>query len=376
MRVIQGQGSGLSEVDQEDYSVLIIDDDPNIRHFIRVVLTDSGYQADCAVNGVQAMTMLANNSPDLICLDLYLPDISGLDLLRQIRADAAFKDIPIVVITVSNDRDTKLECLKSGANEFLHKPLDYAELSTRVSNLLRVKRYGDLLKQYNATLEAQVRSKTVQVRRHCIDTVMTLTRAAEFRDEDTGCHVARISHYSKELAQALGMNADYSENIFYASPMHDIGKLAIPDHILLKRGTLSKDEWVVMRTHTSIGKGILHGHGSPYLEMGAEIAESHHEYWDGSGYPHGLKAEAIPLSARIVTLCDVYDALRSRRPYKTFYTHEEAMNMIRLGDTRTRPGHFDPDVFNTFLEINDRFAEIYDESFREADFELGYSKLH
>lgn len=375
MRAIRSE-SGVGDFNEEDYSILVVDDDPNIRHYIRVVLTDSGYQADCAVNGFQAMTMLANNTPDLICLDLYLPDISGLDLLRQIRADPTYKDIPVVIITVSNERDVKLECLKQGASEFLRKPLDYAELCTRVGNLLRVKRYGDLLKQYNATLEEQVKSKTKQIRRHCVDTVMTLTRAAEFRDEDTGCHVARISHYSKELAHALGMDDDFNEKIFYASPMHDIGKLAIPDHILLKRGALSKDEWSVMKTHASIGKGILHGHGSPYLEMGADIAESHHECWDGSGYPNGLKGEAIPLSARIVALCDVYDALRSKRPYKNFHSHDEAMNMIKLGDTRTRPGHFDPEIFNTFLDINDRFAEIYDESLREADFELGYSKLH
>ena len=375
MKVISSK-SEVGDFDEGGYSILVVDDDPNIRHYVRVVLTDSGYQVDCAVNGFQAMTMLANNAPDLICLDLYLPDISGVDLLRQIRVDPTYKDIPVVIITVSNERDVKLECLKQGANEFLRKPLDYAELSTRVANLLRVKRYGDLLKQYNVTLEEQVKSKTVQIRRHCVDTVMTLTRAAEFRDEDTGCHVARISHYSKELAQALGMDDDFAEKIFYASPMHDIGKLAIPDHILLKRGALSKDEWDVMKTHASVGKGILHGHGSPYLEMGADIAESHHEYWDGSGYPNGLKGEAIPLPARIVALCDVYDALRSKRPYKSFHNHDEAMNMIRLGDTRTRPGHFDPEVFSTFLGISDRFAEIYDESLREADFELGYSKLH
>ncbi|ALP51912.1 hypothetical protein Tel_01480 [Candidatus Tenderia electrophaga] len=339
------------------------------------MLSGNDYQVDCAMDGVSAMATILRNEPDLICLDMYLPDISGLELLRLIRAEAANSQIPIVMITVDAERDLKLHCLESGADEFLNKPLDYAELSVRMANLLRAKRYNDLLKHYSASLEDEVRQKTDDIRRYCIDTVMTLTRAAEFRDENTGCHVARISHYARELAQRLGMGEEFCEQIFYASPMHDIGKLAIPDNILLKRGGLSGAEWDVMKTHTSMGKQILSGHGSPYLEMGQQIAESHHEYWDGSGYPQALAGAAIPLAARIVTLCDVYDALRSKRPYKPDYSHHRALELMRRGDERTYPEQFDPEVLNAFAAISGRFDEIFVESQRDSEFTSRISQL-
>lgn len=352
--------------------ILIIDDDPNICGVMHMMLSRNGYRIEIAEDGNAALAKLAQETPDLICLDMYLPDISGLELLHLIRADGRYHRIPVIMVTISSDPELKLKCLNSGANDFLNKPLDFAELTARVSNLIRVKNYHDLLNGYKENLERQVSQKTDQIKRFCVDTVMTLTRAAEFRDKDTGSHVARISHYARAMAQDLGMDQAYCEHIFYASPMHDIGKLAIPDHILLKRSSLSTDEWAVMKRHAQLGKEILRGHGSPYLEMGQAIAASHHEYWDGSGYPQGLKGEAIPLSARIVALADVYDALRSKRPYKSRCSHSKAVEVITRGDQRTRPEQFDPELLNRFVAMNGAFDDIYTASTKDINFDTRY----
>ena len=193
------------------------------------------------------------------------------------------------------------------------------------------------------------------------DTIFTIVRAAEFRDEETGAHVKRIAVYCKELSQFLGMDPEFTDTIYYASPLHDVGKIGIPDNILLKPAKHTPEEWEIMKTHAVLGAKIL-GAGtspSPFTRMGAEIALNHHERWDGSGYPGGLAGEAIPLAARIMGICDVYDALRSTRPYKPSFPHERAMSIITEGDGRTVPGHFDPEILDAFAKISGRFAEIY-----------------
>ena len=191
--------------------------------------------------------------------------------------------------------------------------------------------------------------------------LLTAMLEAEYRDDDTGAHVRRISYYCRELAGHLGMDAEFRDRIFHASTMHDVGKIGIPDHILLKPGGFTREEWAIMQTHAAIGAKMLEGSDSPYLQMGAQIARSHHERWNGGGYPDSLRGEAIPLPARFMQIADVYDALRSKRPYKPPFGHYKSQEIILKGDGRTLPEHFDPAILDAFAKSADRFNGIWDE---------------
>lgn len=342
-------------------SVLVVDDDSFQRRLLSLWLEAEGYEVRSAANAPETWDSIASAQPDLILLDVLLPVTTGYEIARHLKSQKATAGIPIIMISGLDDRNARLQGLREGAEDFLLKPVDRSELAVRVRNLLNLKNYSDLLRHNNRILERQVDEKTQQVRRQCIETVYTLTRAAEYRDETTGNHVSRISHYSATLSEYLGMDSAFRDQIFYASPMHDIGKLAIPDHILLKPGPLEPNEWAIMRTHTTLGREILLGNNSPYLEMGADIALHHHELWDGTGYPSGLAGEKIPLAARIMGICDVYDAMRSKRPYKVAHTHEETINVIRNGDRRIRPGQFDPQILDAFYACSQQFKQIYGE---------------
>jgi putative two-component system response regulator len=230
-----------------------------------------------------------------------------------------------------------------------------------VRNLLRLKEYGDFLANHNRLLEQEVRERTVELKAAYRDTVFTLVRAAEYRDEETGQHVRRISHYCRELAEVKGMDREFCDDIYLASPMHDVGKIGIPDHLLLKPGPFDPVEWTIMKTHAVLGASILAHGSSPYTRMGAAIARNHHERWSGGGYPDGLTGEEIPLAARIMQICDVYDALRSRRPYKPAFDHLQAVEIITRGDGRTQPEHFDPAVLADFVTCADRLSSIFAE---------------
>ncbi|MDE2428694.1 MAG: HD domain-containing protein, partial [Burkholderiales bacterium] len=277
----------------------------------------------------------------------------------HLKAHPLTHQIPVIMLTALDDRASKLRALEAGAEEFLTKPIDRADLNVRVRNLLRLKEYGDFLTDHNRILASQVEQRTAQLQEAYRDTVFTLVRAAEHKDEETGHHVRRISHYCRVLAQAMGLPMAFHDAIFQSSPMHDIGKIGIPDHVLLKPGGFTPEEWNIMRTHCALGASILSTGKSPYIGMGAEIALNHHERWDGTGYPNGLKGDAIPIAARVMQICDVYDALRSKRPYKEPFSHQRAVEIIAEGDGRTRPEHFDPEVLSKFLEQAEAFADIY-----------------
>lgn len=345
---------------QQPATVLIVDDDASNCKLLETLLHAEGYATIVARNGKQALALATAENPDLILLDVMMPDMDGFETVQRLKAAPQTRQVPVIMITALDDRESKLRALEAGAEEFLSKPIDHADLRVRVRNLLRIKEYSDFLANHNRILEEQVSKRTAQLEEAHRDTVFTLVRAAEHKDEETGHHVRRISHYCQVLTEAMQLPSDFHDDIFHASPMHDIGKIGIPDLILLKPGGFTPEEWAIMKTHCTLGATILASGTSRYTRMGAEIALCHHERWDGSGYPNGLKGEEIPLAARIMQICDVYDALRSQRPYKPPIEHKRTVEIITLGDGRTQPEHFDPAVLAAFAAQAERFSAIYE----------------
>jgi putative two-component system response regulator len=348
-------------VDNGRIQILVVDDEPRNTKLLEAILSREGYRVECAGNGQDALRAVVELRPDLVLLDVMMPDTDGFQVAAQIKSNSDTRNIPIIMVTSLDDRASKLRALDSGAEEFLTKPVDRAELIVRTRNLLRLKELADLHANYARVLEERVVERSLRLTNSYRDTIAALNRAASYRDEETGAHVQRISHYCVELAQALGMDSAFCECIYYASPMHDIGKIAIPDRVLLKPGPLTPDEWEIMKTHATLGFKMLDGVDSPYIEMGRDIALRHHERWDGRGYPDGLTGEAIPLSARVMAIADVYDALRSRRPYKEAYGHDDTVRIIMHGDGRTSPKHFDPRVLSAFVSARAAMRDIYQE---------------
>ena len=340
--------------------ILVVDDEVRNIKLLDSLLRPEGYEITHARSGPETLEVVARDQPDLILLDVMMPGMDGFAVAGKLKLDPVTKAIPIIMVTSLDDRSSRLAALNMGAEEFLTKPIDRAELWVRVRNLLRLKRYSDFLVEHSRLLEEQVHERSAKLTESYRDTIATLNRVSAYRDEETGNHVRRISHYCVELARALGLSSDFVDCIEYASPMHDVGKIAIPDAILQKPGPLTPDEWVVMRTHAALGAKMLEGADSPYLVMGREIAMSHHERFDGSGYPRGLAGDAIPLSARLMGVADVYDALRSQRPYKPAMDHDTALRIMSKGDGRTMPIHFDPQVLAAFLAAATRMREIYE----------------
>jgi len=347
-------------VDNARAKILVVDDEPRNTKLVEAILSREGYRVSSAGNGKDALQAVADLRPDLVLLDVMMPDTDGFSVAAQLKAGRDTRNIPIIMVTSLDDRASKLRALDSGAEEFLTKPLDRAELIVRTRNLLRLKELADLQRNYARSLEERVVERSLKLTQSYRDTIGALSRAASYRDEETGAHVLRISHYCVELALDLGMDGAFRECIFYASPMHDIGKIAIPDRVLLKPGKFTAAEWETMKTHAAIGARMLEGVDSPYIRMAREIALSHHERWDGRGYPEGLIGEAIPLAARLMCIADVYDALRSRRPYKEPFGHDDATRIIVSGDGRTSPRHFDPDILAAFTRITPRMREIFE----------------
>jgi putative two-component system response regulator len=345
--------------DDQKALVLVVDDDDNIRALLERIMQIDGYRVASAGDGAGAIAKANELAPDIVLLDGVMPGMDGFQTAEALKAAEHTRNIPLIMVTALTDHDSRLRALKAGAQEFVTKPIDRHEVSLRVRNLLMLKEYSNFLAHQNRILGLMVEERSQQVLASYRETIQALARAAAYKDEVTGGHVSRISHYTGELATTLGMNAGFCETIRYASQMHDIGKIAIPDAILLKAGPLTHEEWAVMKTHTTLGARLLAKGDSPYLQMGAEIALHHHERWDGAGYPGGLAGELIPLSARIMNICDQYDALRSARPYKQALSHETALEVLTVGDGRTRPTHFDPAILSAFARCATRFADIF-----------------
>lgn len=346
-------------MDNKQYRILCVDDEQLNMHLYRAILEKAGYAVLSAYSGTEALSILQKNEVDLIILDLLMPGMDGLTVLGKIRKTPHKAEIPVIIATAIADRTTKLEALEQGANDFLAKPLDRLELILRVRNLIKSKEHQNLITTFNQRLQSEVNNKTLELREAYIDTVQRLVIAAEYKDEDTSVHISRIACYARHIAEEIGLDKTQCKLIYYAAPMHDVGKIGIPDAILGKQGPLTKEEFEVMKQHPDIGARILSGSSSPILKTAEVIAHCHHERFDGSGYPRGLSGEDIPIAGRIVSLVDVYDALRMRRPYKEPFSHERTMEIITKGDGRTMPQHFDPDILAAFVRIEKAFNHIF-----------------
>ncbi|MBI5185736.1 MAG: response regulator [Nitrospinae bacterium] len=347
--------------------ILIVDDEDANREILSSFLGNQGYQLELAGDGFEALAKLKLGI-DLIYLDLMMPGMDGFEVARRVREDPDSCDIPIIMVTSMASKENRLRSVEAGVNDFISKPIDMIELQVRTKSLLKMKEAQDALKKHKSELEEQVQERTSALRQSLeamasaqrktqsayLDTIRRLALAAEFKDEDTSSHIQRISGYCVLLAETLHLPPGEVETLRHASPMHDVGKIGIPDRILLKPDKLTAPEWEIMMQHAAIGARILGGSSSELLRTGEIIALSHHEKWDGSGYPKGLKREEIPLEGRICAVADVFDALTSRRPYKEAFSNEEALEILKEGSGR----HFESRLVDLFVKNFDEVLAI------------------
>ena len=338
-------------------SILIVDDnDTNLSLLSTLARKASNIEPVCMSDPVDALHWCVAHVPDLVLLDYRMPNLSGNEFLRIFRKMDGMADTPIIMVTTENDRAVRNEAFSLGVTEFLTKPIDTIEFSLRVRNLLALRTAQTMLADHAKLLEHEVRRAIANVTAREMELVTRLARAAEFRDPETGGHIMRMARYSALIARDLGTDTQWQELLLHAAPMHDVGKLATPDHILLKPGRLDPEEMAIMRQHAAIGGQILAGSDSPLIRLAEEIAYGHHEKYDGSGYPRGLAGEQIPLSARIVAVADVFDALSSERPYKPAWPLEQARQFLQ----QNRGSHFCPLCIDAFLGAWDEVLAIRD----------------
>lgn len=340
----------------EENKIMIVDDSPTSVMFLEKMLRQYGFKNILAINDSRmVIEKYMDFEPDLLLLDLVMPHFDGFDVLEQLDELNESSYLPVIVITSQNDKENKLKALSMGAQDFIGKPFDDSEVITRINNFLNVRQMQNKIKNYNQWLEDKIRENNDEITALQTDLILRLLRAAETRDFNTGGHITRIGEYAYILSQALGMSEERSQTLSDACKMHDIGKIGIPDGILLKPAKLNDEEWETMKTHTLKGAEILKGSPSENIKLAEEIALTHHEKWDGTGYPNGLKGEDIPLSGRIMALIDVFDALLNDRPYKKAWDLEQTIFYIQTENGR----HFDPRIVKAFMENLSKFKEIY-----------------
>lgn len=334
--------------------VLIDDNQVNLTLLRHLLGRDSNVDTVSFLNPREGLNHCFHNEVDLVLVDYMMPEMSGIEVIEQLRASEATSEIPILMITANDQRDIRHAALEAGATDFLTKPIDNKELFARVRNMLKLhaatKREADRANW----LDREVQKATASILARELELVYRISRAAEFRDPETGAHIQRMAHYSRLIARQLGLPLADQEAIFAAAPMHDVGKIATPDAILLKPGRLTEAEMGVMREHARQGYDLLAGSEAPMLQVGAEIAYTHHEKFDGSGYPRGVMGDAIPLVGRIVAVADVFDALTSTRPYKRAWSLEDAKAFLEQG----KGTHFDPRCVDAFLDAWDEVLHI------------------
>lgn len=359
--------------------VLVVDDEQTNRAMLEGMLEAFHHEAVLACDGEEALGKLDHNI-DLVLLDVMMPGLNGYQVAQRIRADPDLCDIPIIMVTALTGKDDRLRAVEAGANDFIAKPVEMTELQVRTDSLLKMKAAQDEIKRHRLDLEQRVDERTQELQnafdeiadaqRNTIeahlDTIRRLVLAAEYKDEDTAAHIQRMSLYSVLLAERLGLPTDEVELLRHASPMHDVGKIGVPDYILLKPGRLTDGEMTIMRQHTLMGVRILQGSPSMLLQAGEVIALTHHEKWDGSGYPNGIAGEDIPRWGRICAVADVFDALTSDRVYRKAMPKEKALAIMRDG----RGSHFEPMLVDLFFSQLDDMVEI------QQTYQDGWNELH
>ncbi|OWP50889.1 response regulator [Pseudomonas nitroreducens] len=349
-------------------TILIVDDAPENLTLLSELLKIL-YRVKAARTGEKALQIaLSEEPPDLILLDVMMPGMNGFEVCRRLREDERTRHIPVIFITAQDAADEEIRGLELGAVDYLTKPINPPTVLMRVDNQLRIKAAADFLRDQNEFLEREVQRRTQELAAIQDVTILAMASLAETRDNETGNHIRRTQHYVSVLAEQLREHPRFAAELdeetrhllFKSAPLHDIGKVGIPDHILLKPGKLTPEEFELMKTHTTLGVEALEkaeerlGMDVPFLRLAKQIAAGHHEKWDGSGYPCGLAGDAIPLSARLMAVADVYDALISKRVYKSPMTHASAVDFIQS----QRGQHFDPDIVDAFVELKDEFHRI------------------
>jgi putative two-component system response regulator len=351
-------------------TILIVDDEAEIRELLKDIVEALGHKTELARDGFEALAKLKLGI-DLALLDLTMPGMDGYEIARRIRRDSDSADIPIIMITALTSREDRLRAVEAGANDFIAKPADLVEVRTRMTSLLNLKEARDSLKLHKKALETAVAKQTDILRQAVaemgnaqrsvyesyVETLHRLALAAEYKDENTGAHIQRVGSYSGLLAQSLHLPPGEVELVRLASPLHDVGKIGIPESILLKPGALTPEERKAMEQHPLIGERLLRGSTAEALHAAEIVALSHHERWDGNGYPHKLKGSDIPLYGRICTIADVFDALTTERPYKKAFPNDKAFEMLKAGGGT----QFDPSLAELFFAHRDEVLHIQEQ---------------
>jgi putative two-component system response regulator len=362
----------IAKQDLLNSRLLIIDDNPANVVLLEETLSSAGYTSVLSITDPRkAEKLYRAYKPHLVLLDINMPYLTGYQVMAQFRKIEKESYLPVLVLTALQDIKTRIAALSAGAQDFLTKPFEKYETLTRIENMLRIRLLHNEVQEQNIILERKVQERTVELHDTRLEIIYRLGRAAEYRDNETGEHLVRLSHMCVLLGELAGMSDQEGDLMFNASPMHDIGKIGIPDNILLKPGQLTKGEWEIMQTHTTIGADLLGGHDSELMVLARNIALSHHEKWNGTGYPHRLKGVEIPFAARITGIIDVFDGLSSKRPYKDPYPIEKTCAIIK--DKRGK--HFHPELTDLFLTNIDQFIEIHHKFSDHKDIDLTKFKL-
>ena len=335
-------------------SLLVVDDDHQIRTLIGVIAETEGYDVVQAESGEDAVLALKSKSFDLLISDINMTGMTGVELLEFSRDKYA--DMAVIMVTGVDDRETAIETLHMGAYGYVTKPFQANELIINITNALRRRTLEIENRRHRENLEFRVEERTRELNKSREESIQILSKAAEFRDDETAKHTIRMGHYCEVLGRVRGLRASLCNTLREAAPLHDVGKIGISDAILRKPGKLTKEEYEIIKTHCEIGHRILAESTSEVFQVGAEIALTHHEKYDGTGYPHGLKSTDIPITGRIAAVCDVFDALTSKRVYKPTMPIDKAVEILKDG----RGSHFDPDVLDAFLANFDTILEIRD----------------
>ena len=334
--------------------VLIDDNQINLTLLLHLVRKIDSYEAIAFLCPKEALTWCQENEIELIIVDYMMPKLNGIEFIEQYRQIESELLVPIIMVTANDQSDVRYKALEAGASDFLRKPIDKTEFTIRVKNLLSLRDSQHKLANQAVWLREEVHKATEEIRNREQEIIIRLTKAAEYRDPETGGHIKRMAYYSRHIAAQLGMSAEIQALLLEAAPMHDMGKVGIPDSILLKTGRLNTSEFEIMKDHAQYGYNILNGSNSKLMQLGADIALSHHEKYDGSGYPNQLKGEEISIFGRIVAVADVFDALTSERPYKKAWSIEDAVNLLKQNSGT----HFDRHCVDAFLQDMDEVLQI------------------